>query len=134
MGNPGRRPIPESIQPKGTISAPKQLSTAARVIWRQVVGAMPEGTYAATDAMGLATLCEAVADYWIAAKKTEEEGRYVKGSTGQLVIAPWVKDKADQARLIYTWSQRLYLDPVARAQLMVPPSDDADDDFGGLIQ
>jgi P27 family predicted phage terminase small subunit len=134
MGNPGKRTIPNSVQPSGKLTAPTQLAPAARIAWRKIVGAMPEGTYAATDAMTLATLCEAVADYWTAANMTTTQGRYVAGSTGQMVIAPWAKDKAELARLIYTLSQRLYLDPVARASLVTPPTTDDADPFEGLIQ
>lgn len=109
----------------------------ALAVWKSVVGALPEKTYAATDANTLAVLCEAVADYWDAAKTIIEEGRYVKTPT-TVVQHPAVKDKNEQARLIYTYSQRLYLDPVARNSLTnTPPGSGSsafDDEFGGLIQ
>lgn len=134
MGNPGKRPIPTSVSPTGKLTPPSQMQPAARAAWRRIVGAMPDGTYAATDAMTLAVLCEAVADYWEAADAVAKNGRYAPGATGQMTIAPWVKDKADAARLIYTYSQRLYLDPVARASLTTVPTKDEADPFEGLIQ
>lgn len=133
-GNPGKRPIKKTATPKGALQAPKELRPEALAVWKSVVGAMPAATYAATDAFILSTLCEAVADYFDACKALREQGRYIAGSTGQLVLSPAVKDKNEQARLIYTLSQRLYLDPVARQALLAgEPGKVEDDEFGGLI-
>jgi P27 family predicted phage terminase small subunit len=116
-GNPGKRAIPDQIQPSGTLKPPKTLSKEALTVFKQIVSSFPDETYASTDVHTLSCLCEAVADYWKAAHACEELGRYVNGSTGQLTIAPWVKDKEKQAALIYQFSTRLYLDPVARQRI-----------------
>jgi P27 family predicted phage terminase small subunit len=137
LGNPGKRPIKESVTVRGVLTPPKQMRAEALAVWKSVVGALPERTYAATDANTLAVLCEAVADYWDAAKTIIAEGRYVKTPT-TIVQHPAVKDKNEQARLIYTYSQRLYLDPVARNSLTANDPSGSNgldaDPFAGLIQ
>lgn len=133
-GNPGKRPIKEAAKTNGKLSPPKQLSKGARFVWNEVVSSMPENTYGSADAYTLSVFCEAVTDYWAAAKMCEENGRYAAGSTGQMAIAPWATDKDKLSRTIYTYSQRLYLDPVARQSLLeTDPNTIEEDEFSEFI-
>jgi P27 family predicted phage terminase small subunit len=133
-GNPGKRPIKEPAKTKGKLAPPKSMTKDARFVWTEVLASMPEKSYGSADAFTLSVFCEAVADYWTAAKMCEVHGRYAAGSTGQMAIAPWATDKDKLSRTIYTYAQRLYLDPVARQSLLqMTPDNIEEDEFSGFI-
>ena len=110
------------VEPKiaGRLTAPKTLSKAAKVVWKNLVGAMPLGVYEKTDAALLAAYCEQVAAHDEAIAKIAELGSMVTGSQGQLVVSPWAKMRNESARLIVTLGAKLGLSPVDRANVNAP--------------
>lgn len=133
-GNPGKRALNKAEpKPTGILSPPKSLSREAATIWRHVVGAMPTGVFASVDQGLLTAYCEAYATHQRATKALKTEPLMVTGSTGQMVVSPWVKLQADQARLMITLSARLGFDPISRAHLATPNDEVTSDEFDGLI-
>lgn len=134
-GNPGKRAL-NKREPKpigGGPTPPKTLAPEAFRYWKRLVAAQAEGVFKITDEMALASHCETVADYWNACADLAEQGRYVKGSTGQLVQSPAAKAKNELARLMLSQIARLGLDPIARQALYAPEESSTEDPFGGLI-
>lgn len=126
-GNPGKRALNKrEPMPTGALTAPSVLSTEGLKVWKRLVSTSPNALYKAPDEFSIAAFCEAVAGWREATRAISERGRYAVGSTGQMTVAPWVKDQAEQARLVMTFGARLGLDPVARANMMVP-EEEADD-------
>lgn len=93
---------------------------------------MPVGVYTTADESLLAAYVEAVADFHEATRAVLTQGRYIAGSTGQLVLSPAVKDKNEQSRLIMSLGARLGLDPTSRQSLNTPEAAEQDE-FAGLI-
>jgi len=133
-GNPGKRALNKAEpKPKGILAAPKSLSKEAAAIWTSIVKAMPAGVYTAIDQGMLAAYCEAYAKHQLATVALKSEPIMTTGSTGQMVLSPWVKMQSDQARLMATLAARLGLDPISRASIVVGGNDDPADEFDGLI-
>jgi P27 family predicted phage terminase small subunit len=133
-GNPGKRALNKAEpKPTGILAPPKTLSKDATAIWRHVVGAMPTGVFTSVDQGLLTAYCEAYATHQRATIALKTEPLMVTGSTGQMVVSPWVKLRADQARLMITLSARLGFDPISRAHLAAPNGDGPADEFAGLI-
>jgi P27 family predicted phage terminase small subunit len=134
-GNPGKRKV-NRAEPKprgGDPTPPKSLAPDALKHWKRLVAAQADGVFKITDEMALAIHCETVADYWQACADVAAQGRYVSGSTGQLVQSPASKAKNELARLMLSQIVRLGLDPIARQALHAPEEGKADDMFDGLI-
>ncbi|PWK65859.1 P27 family phage terminase small subunit [Aminobacter sp. AP02] len=132
-GNPGKRKKrPASIKPKSDVYIPNYLTGDARECFEMIVGAMPPGTYAATDTGGVAVYASAWADHKRAAEALSVEPAIVPGSTGNMQPNPWFKIKNEAARIMMSMGDRLGLDPKARAAL-VPPEEKPKSKFSGLI-
>ncbi len=119
-GNPGKRPINDTEpQPAGAPVPPKEMTRAAKDVWKRLVGSMPPEVYTGADTDILAAYCEAVSNWRAATKLIAARGfePMVPGSTGQLVVNPVYRLQSDQARLIKEIGQRLGLDPIARQQI-----------------
>lgn len=133
-GNRGKRKI-NKREPvaTGLPAIPENMTTIGQVIWKRVVGSMPEAVYTTADSFLLGAYCEAVS-MWMEATDYFAKGgdRIVKGSSGQDVVSPWVKIQADSARQILQIGARLGLDPAAR-QALNTPKESAPDEFDGLI-
>lgn len=125
-GNPGKRALNKrEPKPTGTPTPPTLTPEAAQV-WKRLVSTSPSALYKAPDEFVIAAFCEAVAGHRVATLMIIEQGRYATGSTGQITVAPWVKDQADQARLVMAYASRLGLDPVARTSIMTSEEDTDD--------
>jgi P27 family predicted phage terminase small subunit len=91
---------------------------------------MPPGVYTSADEGLLATYAETLADYRDACADLVSQGRYVQGSTGQLVISPAMKLKNELARQLSSLGARLGLDPAARQSLNVEDGQEDTGKFG----
>lgn len=127
-GNPGKRPIPKTIEPKGVLVPPKTLTPEARLIWKEVVCLMAPGVYAATDQFILECFCQEVAVYHEATHVLKHDGYVATGSTGQPVTSPWRKIQLEAIQNIHKLGARLHLDPVARQSIVGGAVED--DGFG----
>ncbi|MFC3079504.1 phage terminase small subunit P27 family [Phenylobacterium terrae] len=128
-GNPGKRALNKrEPKPTNTPKPPSTISPGALAVWKRIVSTMPAGVYAATDENLLAAYCEAVAGWREATEAIKTQGRYVNGSTGQLVISPAVKDQNTQADQMNRLGARLGLDPVSRQNINAPETEE-DNEF-----
>lgn len=115
--------------------APKTLTTAALVVWKEVVGGHLTGTYVLTDKYQLAVYCEAVASFNRATAKIAEEGETAEGSKGQTVISPWVAIQEKAANKIDKIGATLFLTPVSREAMKTQAEAEPQEvnPFAGLI-
>ena len=132
-GNPGKRKKrTPSIRPEGDVYIPNYLEGDARECFEMIIGAMPPGTYAATDTGGIAIYAAAWADHKRATEALRVEKPLVPGARGGLVKNPWFGIRSDAARLMMSMGDRLGLDPKARAALS-QPKEKPKSRFNGLI-
>jgi len=132
-GNPSKKKLNRNEpKAKGVLAPPKSLSREALAIFKRLVGAMPPGLYQSVDEALLVAFAEAYAGHQAATAAIAEHGMMTTGSTGQLVVSPWVKIQSDQARLMVTLSTKLGFDPVSRAAITAPEQSQSDE-FDGLI-
>lgn len=132
-GNPGKRKKrAPSIKPSGDVYIPNYLEGDARECFEMIVGAMPPGTYAATDTGGVAIYAVAWADHKRATEALKTEPPLVPGAKGGLVKNPWFGIRSDAARIMMAMGDRLGLDPKARAAISKPEEKSASK-FSGLI-
>ncbi len=130
----GQHPVQVKAKAK-PITPPKSLTPAALLIWKEVVGGYPAGTYSTTDRHQLAVFCEAVATFQLATAMLAQEGYIVTGSAGQSLPSPWVKIQRDAAALIDKIGPSVWATPTARESMKrgaEKPS--VEEEFGGLIQ
>jgi P27 family predicted phage terminase small subunit len=114
-GNPGKRAInKKEPQPNGLPKQPPIMSEVAKKFWVEVVTSMPPGVYTTADSHLLASYCETAAMIQQLTAAIIEAPLVTTGSTGQDVVNPLIKQRADQQRLLVQTGQRLGLDPIAR--------------------
>lgn len=132
-GNPGkRRKRPPSIVPDGAVFIPSYLEGDALDCFNLILGAMPPGTYAATDTGSVAVYAVAWADHKRATEALKTEPPLVPGAKGGLVKNPWFGIRSDAARIMMSMGDRLGLDPKARAALSMPEEKKVSK-FSGLV-
>lgn len=138
-GNPGGRSLKkrELREPKPILGYPKmpmRLTISARPYWKEVCDLLNDmRVLSITDALSIAALCEAYADFVIATKDLEEAGcRFYESTndkTGQTMIkahpAVAIKDAAD--RRMRMWLTEFGLTPSSRCRITVGDSGESDD-------
>lgn len=116
------------------VTAPKTLTPAGLLIWKEIVGGFPAGTYADTDRHHLAVYCEAVATFQLATAMLAQ-GYLSTGSTGQTVVSPWLAVQKDAAARIDKMGPSIWATPTAReAMKRGDDKPSVEQEFGGLIQ
>lgn len=132
-GNPGKRKKrAPSVKPSGDVYIPNYLEGDARECFEMIIGAMPPGTYAATDTGGVAIYAVAWADHKRATEALKTEPPLIPGAKGGLVKNPWFGIRSDAARIMMAMGDRLGLDPKARAAI-ARPEEREKSKFSGLI-
>src|SRR3546814_885276 len=147
-GNPGKRPLKEPVRPEGKPRKPRHLTGYAAEIWHDVLGAMPESVYAATDAGTLVAYCIACDDLRDARGHLLVEGhvirpviRVVENDDGEIREIygppkrnPWGAVTREAMDKIATLGSKLGLDPIARENLGASPGGEPPKSkFGGLV-
>jgi P27 family predicted phage terminase small subunit len=133
-GNRSKTPIPEPVKvATGEVAVPDHLDEDAQACLELIKRSLPPKTYAMCDIGLLSAYAVAWSEHKKAVIALRDEPRMVEGSTGQLVINPWIKHLNESARLMLSIGPRLFLDPVARASLKVPDEKPASK-FDGLIE
>lgn len=113
-GNPGRRPVVETINPSGSARMPSHLSDEAKKAWKRIISSMPDNFYKLADSEILAAYCEAYSQHKQATERLKgedvEEWEDLRGK-------PHPARAVQQAssRLIATLGTRLNLSPGDRA-------------------
>lgn len=97
--------------------APRHLSPAVAVIWREVVEVMPPGLAGAADAALIETLCHALHSHREAARIIALEGVLGRGSEGQPVPHPALRVQTAAAPIILKACADLGMTPQARLRL-----------------
>lgn len=132
-GNPSRRKPQESgLSAGGAPFIPDHLDESARACFEIILRSMPNGVYARADSFEVAAFSVAWSEHKKAVEALATEPRLVEGSTGQLVLNPWIKHMNEQARVMMSLGDRLGLDPKSRAALHVP-DEKPKSKFDGLI-
>lgn len=121
-GNPSKRPLPKEPAITASARMPRTLTPAAKIIWKNLVKAMPKGVFLATDTHLMSAYCEQVAAHDEAVAMIFEHGSIVQGSTGQEVASPWVRIRNESANKILALGSKLGLSPTDRMNL--PSTDD----------
>ena len=115
-GNPSNRPIPDEPEVANlSFTPPAKMTKRAKLFYKEIAGAMPEGVYKTTDKHLLVAYCEQAASHEEACTKIAEQGAVVEGSQGQPVVSPWVKVRNEAAGKLVTLGARLGLSPADRA-------------------
>jgi P27 family predicted phage terminase small subunit len=142
-GNPGKRPIKEPVRPSGKPRKPRHLTGYAAEIWHDVLGAMPESVYTATDAAALVAYCLACDQLREATEHLLIEGHVIRSvirvlDDGTRIYGPpkrnpWGVVSREAMEKIATLGTRLGLDPIARENLGAKPAELPKSKFGGLV-
>jgi P27 family predicted phage terminase small subunit len=133
-GNRSKTPIPDPVKvASGDVVVPDYLDEDAKACLEMIQRSLPPKTYAMCDVGLLSAYATAWSEHKKAVIALRDEPRMVEGSTGQLVINPWVKHLNESARMMLAIGVRLFLDPVARASLKAADEKPASK-FDGLIE
>jgi P27 family predicted phage terminase small subunit len=128
--NPGKRPLNKNEpRPLGAPVMPKDMSKEAAAIWKRLITFMPAGVWTPLEADLLAAYCNAAATEQEATRELNTSPKVVRGSSGNMVPSPWLKIRADSARLMVQLTVKLGLDPASRSLLQQPSDEDDDDGF-----
>lgn len=117
QGNPSNRPMPVEPEIKGSIKMPRTLTPAAKIVWKNVTGAMVKGVFKPTDTYILAAYCEQVAAHDEAVAKIAQNGSVSVGSQGQEIVSPWVRIRNEAASKVVTLGAKLGLSPADRQSI-----------------
>lgn len=123
-GNPGRRPLngAEPIPGAGVPTCPTWLDAEAKAEWRRVCKDLAEmGLLAGADRKQLASLCQAWAEFRLATRTLQKEGREQKTDNGYIVPHPAAARQMAAMKMIDTLSVKFGLDPSSRSRLQVAP-------------
>ena len=122
-GNPGRRPIRHEVEPfRGNIDCPKWLDSTARKEWERVAPELERlELLTQIDVMALAAYCVAFADLMSARAMIKQKGRYLTGSRGSTIVAPWVRQANKASEMMVRHAAQFGCTPSARRGLEVKP-------------
>lgn len=122
-GNPGKRPIEQSMElPAETPSAPACLDAEARREWSRICKALaPSRILTQADRAALASYCSSWSLFASATKTLAVEGIVSEGSMGQKVPHPLCRVLSDSVSQMVRLGDRLGLSPVSRKSLGVTP-------------
>jgi P27 family predicted phage terminase small subunit len=97
---------------------PTRLNEPAEAWYREVAAELADaGLIERVDVYILAMAAEAWGDFVVADRIRREKGWFTMGSTGQIVLGPWMKQKKDAMVVFERLVNHLPLTPVARARL-----------------
>jgi P27 family predicted phage terminase small subunit len=118
------RALPEPVRVSGkadlaeVLDLPTELGEAATTWYRDVATELAEaGVIERVDTHLLAMAAAAYGDFVTAEAIRRKKGGYAIGSTGQVVLAPWMKQRRDAMLVFERLVNHFPLSPVARARL-----------------
>jgi P27 family predicted phage terminase small subunit len=130
-GNPGKRPLPEpGLKPAPGARCPKQLSPAAKVLWRRLEPELERlNNLAFIDREKFAAYCEAWADFVWAIDDIKRGGQTATSDKGYEYERPAVRIKARAMKILKALGDDFGFSPLARKHLSFEgPEGDADDE------
>lgn len=120
-GNPGKRRLNDREPQPGAErlpSAPRWMGEEARRQWRKVAGPLHRcGLLTEIDALALAMLCEAFAQYIKAKETVDTDGMLLTGATGNLYQHPAVSLMKGARVEILKWAREFGMTPSARSRI-----------------
>lgn len=130
-GNPGKRPINQT-EPRpaaGAPSCPTWLDREGKAEWRRIVRALDRiGLLCKIDRAAIAAYCQAWAEFHIATRQLQNEGRTFKTESGYLAPHPAVAMQRSAWQAIKSYAALFGLDPASRSKLSAPGEADLSDD------
>lgn len=124
-GNPGKGKIERNEIDFGNnldgLEPPKDLSTAAKKMWKFILSEMPSDLFKTVDMGELKTYCIAYELHAEAYKKIKEQGMLVKSPVkGELVQNAYLPILNRQSEIMAKCASNLGLTPTARAKIQMP--------------
>jgi P27 family predicted phage terminase small subunit len=119
-GNPGKRPLPETLAVVSTTPEPPAfLDGAARDEWDRLVNQLgPTKVLTELDRGTLAMLCQSYSDYVAACQNVERFGEVMAGEKGAY-ISPYVHLKSMAFKQYKALLAEFGLSPLARVRIVV---------------
>jgi P27 family predicted phage terminase small subunit len=127
-GNPGRRPIPESVRvdPQAP-KCPAWLDVEAKREWRRIVPELVAlGIVGQVDRAALAGYCQAYARWVEAERVLSTEGQYIEGTKGGMIKHPAFQVARDNLTLVKQFCAEFGMTPSSRTRLHATPKQEAD--------
>jgi len=130
-GNPGKRPLKESITPNGKAVEPPGLGDHGKSVWKDLVEMLgPLNLLSRADSRMAFLYCQAWDDYYATSETIDEKGFYSINQQGAQCVAPWVKIRDAAIERIRKLSAEFGLSPSARSGLNIsPPKTDTLDSY-----
>ena len=102
---------------------PAWMDAAAKTKWKPVLPELDRlGLVATTDADCLAAYCQSWAEFVLATKTLQKEGRYAARGTGGLALHPAAQQQRIALTNLRAYGALLGLSPADRGRLRVPPA------------
>ena len=134
-GNPGRRRIKNEVEPDvGDISCPSWLDSTARKEWQRCAPILEDlGLLTSIDVQPLAAYCQTYADLLAARRQIQRRGRYLTGSRGSMITAPWTRAAKDASDRLVRYAAEFGCTPSSRRGLEVRPMKSTDDEVAKVL-
>lgn len=136
QGNPGKRKIPDEVEPpKGIPPCPTFLSPSAKKMWKLLGGYLDDiGLISVVDGAPLMVICSAWAELEKAEKEIQGNGEVFsyKGAFDQPMqkLNLWVPIREKARKTLLAAAKEFGLTPVSRTRVPVPKKDPAKDKWG----
>lgn len=112
----------EPKPPVGVPKCPACLSRQAKKAWREMSKSLEsQGLITVVDWMSFACLCQAWAEFEIATRMLDEEGRTIKTTSGYMQPHPAVSMQRSAWASVKAYSALFGLDPADRARMNIAP-------------
>ena len=135
-GNPGKRPIKTSPQPKvGKVTCPEWLSPQAKAEWKRVAPELEQmGVVTSLDRAALAGYCSNYAAWVEATTFIQQNGEHYVTSKGMLRRWPQADTAKQAEQAMRGFASEIGLTPTARARLSVEPVEREEDEFETFLR
>ena len=118
-GNPGKRPLKETLKSNREIGGPPaHLTEQQKRDWRSAVKHAPPGLLTATDIAPLVVWVVAYDTHRQALRAIENRGLVTIGAAGNEVISPYVRIMDKQAEIMLRAASELGFTPSARCRVV----------------
>jgi P27 family predicted phage terminase small subunit len=134
-GNPGKRPIKESVKaPPGRPTCPTWLDEGARATWARLAPELEKrDLLTPLDRDSFALYCQSYSAWAEAEQVLAERVRFYVGPGGKLRERPEVTVAERAMKNTVAIGREFGLTPVSRARLNLLPPDDEDDEFDRFL-
>ena len=133
-GNPGKRPIndhePSYVPFSSLGEPPPELDQIAKEEWMYIVPLLTEsGVLTAIDKTAITAYCMLFSRWIQAEAEIRKSGCVSKGSTGSLVISPWVRIASKAVEEMRSLMSEFGMTPVARSRINVASTRTVEDEL-----